>query len=225
MITTTDQALTIRVVLADGQRLAGERLLELCTQAPDLELLGLVTTAIEATERIRRDQPTVAVLDVGLWCCDLLPTLCDLSIYAPMTRLVLLVPDAVSRLLCQLVHAGATSLVLRSTPGDTLLQFIRAAARGEGFVPREVLPLVASVPMPLSPLPRPAALLTDLTPREYEILSLIWQQHSTRAIADVLQLSAESVKTYRKRIRGKGYPTDPRVVSPLVVPTLPSPSD
>ena len=101
---------------------------------------------------------------------------------------------------CQLIHAGVTSVVLQSMTGETLLQIIRAAAQGDGFVPREILPAGRSV---AGPIALPGALAPDLTRREREIVRLIEQHQSNQAIADTLKISVATVKTYKKRIKDK----------------------
>ncbi|MBI4788893.1 MAG: response regulator transcription factor [Chloroflexi bacterium] len=97
--------------------------------------------------------------------------------------------------------AGATGIVLETSPIEGLLDAIRQVARGESFLPRDYARQVfSSIPIPESS-PEPP---TDpLTPREREVLRLLAQGLSNKDIAQKLYLSVRTVEGHLANIYGK----------------------
>lgn len=87
--------------------------------------------------------------------------------------------------------AGVSGVVLKSVPGEELVDALERVAGGEriGLTPRHARadePLVAG-----------------LTPRELEVAALLASGLSNRAIAEELYLSVDTVKTYVRRAYSK----------------------
>jgi len=203
VVTMQGQQPAIQVVLADGQRWSREYLASLCAHAPDLELVAVLATGQEVVERIATLQPAVAVLDTCLDQLDTAAAISQLAACAPSTQIVILLPDASGSLPRQIYTAGVTSIVLRSTSPETLLQVIRAAARGDGLFQREVVPHAVSFPQEQSPIHRPVEVLDGLSPRESQVLCLVAEQRSNRAIADELRITEDTVKKHVRSIFAK----------------------
>lgn len=85
------------------------------------------------------------------------------------------------------VEAGATGYMLKDAPTDQLCQAVRAAARGE----TALAPEVAARLMGRLRSPQPS-----LSGREVEILQLLAQGITNRAISDHLFISEATVKTH-----------------------------
>jgi len=190
----------IRVVLADGQRFSRDSFALVLKQALDFELVGLVSSGLNVVERVVALQPSVAVLDAALTQLDAVTAVSALTLRTPATRIVAMLPDTSQPLLEHLATAGATSIVLRSISPETLLEVIRAAARGDGLLQREVLAIATAV---LPSAPSPAVLVQDLTPRESQVLTLVGRHCSNRAIADELRITENTVKKHVKNILAK----------------------
>lgn len=99
------------------------------------------------------------------------------------------------------LDAGARGIVLESSPLEQLLDGIRQVARGETFLPPELArQVVASLGTSAAPRGSPIEPLTD---REREVLRLLAQGLSNKAIAQKLYLSVRTVEGHLANVYGK----------------------
>jgi DNA-binding NarL/FixJ family response regulator len=153
-------------------RLTGEQLPALVLM--DINMPGI--NGIEATARIREQQPRTAILIVTM--------LDDESIFSAM-------------------RAGAQGYLLKGAAPAETLRAIRAVASGEAIfspgVAQRLLDYFAHPPV--TPAHRTA--FADLSEREREVLTLIAQGLTNAAIAERLVLSPKTVRNYISEIFSK----------------------
>ncbi|MGH3629575.1 MAG: LuxR C-terminal-related transcriptional regulator [Sciscionella sp.] len=100
------------------------------------------------------------------------------------------------------IDAGASGFLLKRSRPEELLQAIHAVAAGDSLlspsVTRTVLDRLAR--QPATPAAGSRELLSELTPREREVLGQLARGLSNREIADTLVIEESTVKTHVKRI-------------------------
>jgi len=118
-------------------------------------------------------------------------------------------PDVGVLVLSQYVDADYALAILRDHPSrsgyllkdrvtqlDTLLEAIERVARGESVVDRELVDLLLAGPVTSGRLAR-------LSDREREVLALVAEGLSDRAIAERLWLSVKTVETHVRHVLAK----------------------
>jgi two-component system, NarL family, invasion response regulator UvrY len=121
----------------------------------------------------------------------------------------LLARDAGARVLAFSIHdepvfadrafkAGALGYVTKASAPDVLVDAVRRTARGESFLSADVAQTLA-----LGHLHGREPDLASLSAREFEIVRLLAQGHTVRAIAETLCLSAKTVSNHQSAIRKK----------------------
>lgn len=102
------------------------------------------------------------------------------------------------------LRAGASGFLLKRARPEELLAAVHTIADGECLlspsVTRRVIDRLAKQPAPV--LPR-TALLTELTPREREVLDLVARGLSNREIAAALAIEESTIRTHVKRVLAK----------------------
>ncbi|MEK7257778.1 MAG: response regulator transcription factor [Bacteroidota bacterium] len=102
-------------------------------------------------------------------------------------------------LIFESLRAGACGYILKKTPADRLLQAIRDAHEGgapmSGEVARKVLDFFQK--------PQPDPAIATLSERELDVLRLLIDGHSYKAIADRLFLSVHTVRFHLHNIYEK----------------------
>ncbi|MGW3726625.1 LuxR C-terminal-related transcriptional regulator [Streptomyces sp. NPDC000851] len=98
-------------------------------------------------------------------------------------------------------RAGAAGFVLKRDPAATLLEGIRAVARGEGFVSSG--PTLRLITRLASNDKDPVRLPDDLTPRERDVLTLLGHALSNTQIARRLHIEESTVKTHVQSVPTK----------------------
>ena len=163
-----------------GEAMTGEETIRLTNELrPDLVLMDINMpglNGIEATTRIREQQPHTAILIVTM--------LDDESVFSAM-------------------RAGARGYLLKGAEPAETLRAIRAVASGEAIfspgVAERLLEYFAHPPV----TPAHPAAFAELSVREREVLTLIAQGLTNAGIAERLVLSPKTVRNYISEIFSK----------------------
>jgi DNA-binding NarL/FixJ family response regulator len=190
-----------RVVIVDDHPLFRERLSELINGEPDMEVCGEAEDAQQAIGLIRDSSPDLAVVDISLKGCSglmLIKSIRALSIGVPI--LVLSMQDE-SLYAERALRSGATGYITKDEPADNVLSAIRRVLAGEVYLSGSMTSVfLKDLTNGMKSTARPLDRLTD---RELEVLELIGHGHTTRQIAETLQLGVATVDTYRARVKEK----------------------
>jgi DNA-binding NarL/FixJ family response regulator len=197
----------VRAVIAEDSVLLREGVQRVLTDA-GLEVAAACDTADELLVRLERDPPDIAIVDIRLP-----PTHSDEGLKAAL-EIRAGHPDVGVLVLSQYVEVGlAMKLLADSAEGAGYLlkdrignvkEFVAAVRRvAEGG--SAIDPIIVST---LLSRRRNDDLLTDLTPREREVLELMAEGRSNQGIADQLVLTLRAVEKYVSSIFGKlGLPS------------------
>ena len=190
-----------RVVIVDDHPLFRERLSELITNELDMEVCGEAEDVQQAIDLIRNTSPDLAIVDITLKessGLELIKSIKALSIGVPV--LVLSMHDE-SLYAERALHAGATGYITKHESAENVLLAIRRVLAGDVYLSETMTSVfLKSLTTGLKSMPRP---LDGLTDRELEVLELIGRGHTTRQIAETLQLGVATVDTYRARVKEK----------------------
>jgi DNA-binding NarL/FixJ family response regulator len=119
----------------------------------------------------------------------------------PETRILILTQYDDKRYVLPFLRAGVSGYVLKRALGSDLIQAVRTAAKGEGFL----YPSVASTVLEelRQPLGDGLEDANPLTPREQAILRRVAAGETSRQIALALNLSAKTVEWHRGNLMSK----------------------
>lgn len=190
----------IRVAIADDHHLVREGIRALLERAADIEVIGEANDGIEAVELAQALLPDVLVMDVtmprqnGIEATEAIRA-ADLT-----TEVVMLSMHTEPALVRRSMQAGAKGYVLKGSVTEELLLAVRAADRGATYLSpvasASILETTASSNEPLAGRDK-------LTPRELEVLQLIGEGLTNRAIGSQLGISVKTVERHRTRLMAK----------------------
>jgi DNA-binding NarL/FixJ family response regulator len=186
----------VKVVVVDGHTLVRFGLTGLAGQEPDLEIVGATGLGAEAMAIVATTRPDVLVLDSVLPDVDGLQVAREIRDQYAELGIVLLASDGRDDVLFQALESGVSAFVTNTAPIEEVLAAIRhAAVAATSFTATGLAPAMARRDQPQAqPL---------LSPREAEVLSLLGQGLSVRAIAGSLCVSLSTAKTYVARLYEK----------------------
>jgi DNA-binding NarL/FixJ family response regulator len=167
---------------------------------PDLEVVAEAGDSAEAVDRALEDGVDLAVLDVTMPRLTGIQAVQELGRRKPELKTLILSMHDNEQYFFEALKAGAAGYVLKSSADRDLVEACRAAMCGEPFLyPGAVTALIRDF------LAREDTDgdLEPLTPRELEIVKLIAEAHSTREIADILEISPKTVERHRANVLGK----------------------
>ena len=196
---------SIRVLIADDQRVVRDGLTMLVGLIDGVEVVGTASDGIEAVERAESERPDVVLMDLRMPAMDGAEATRRIRAALPETQVLVLTTYADDQSLFPALQAGARGYLTKDASAEEIEQAIRALAAGRTHLdPTIQQRLVAAVleaqprqPTPAEPLP------DDLSPREVEVLKLIATGLSNTEIAAALFLSNATIKTHINRIFSK----------------------
>lgn len=120
------------------------------------------------------------------------------------TRVLILTTFDADEYVYDALRAGASGFLLKDSPAEQLLGSVRAAAAGDAAIdPAVTRRLLDRFTMAARPAQRAPSNLSQLTPRELDVLKLICRGQSNAEIAAELYIEETTVKTHVGRILTK----------------------
>src|SRR5438045_7799748 len=181
----------IRVLIADDHSIVREGLRMFLGRDPELTVVGEAVDGAEAVELARQLRPDVVLMDLLMPVMDGVAATVAIRRELPETEVVALTSVLESEAVVGAVRAGAIGYLLKDIQASELRKAIKAAAAGQvQLTPQASAYLMREVrtPEPTEPL----------TVREREVLLLLVQGRSNRAIARHLHSADATVKTHAK---------------------------
>jgi DNA-binding NarL/FixJ family response regulator len=209
---------SIRVLIADDDRLVRAGIGLILTPLPDVEVVAEAANGREAVELTVRHRPQVVLLDIRMPVLDGLAALREIRRTAPAVAVIVLTTFGEAAYVSEALAGGAAGFLLKDSAVDELARAIRAAAAGEAFLtPSVTRQVLDRLPAAVPPLEKAAAeRLATLSDREREVLLLLAQGLSNGAISEQLWITEATVKTHVSRVFTK-LGCDNRVQAALLV--------
>jgi two-component system invasion response regulator UvrY len=180
----------IRVLIADDHPIFRNGLAGLIADTDDLQAVALVEDGLKALRVADEVAWDVALLDVSMPKLGGIEVMRRLIKAYPDRKVVMLSQFPENQFAARVEREGAAGYVSKSAPPEQLLDAIRDAVSGKrtpaGAVPR------AS-----------AALHESLTPREYQVFTLVASGRGVTEVAAELNLAASTVSNHLFHIKDK----------------------
>jgi DNA-binding NarL/FixJ family response regulator len=201
---------SIRLLLADDQPLMRAGFRMILEEIDDIDIVGEARDGVEAVRLARDLNPDVILMDVRMPGVDGIEATRRIVAAGGTARILILTTFDLDEYAFSALRAGASGFVVKDVPLDELARAIRAVASGDAVVSpritRRLLDIYAAKLPDLSDrgtsgLARTA--LSQLTPREQEVLLEVATGLSNTEIAEKLVVSEATVKTHVGSILAK----------------------
>lgn len=193
----------VRVLIADDQALVRAGFRMILDAEADFEVVGEACDGEDAISAWRRLHPDVILMDVRMPGLDGLEATRRILADGSTCRIVMLTTFDLDEYVFAALRAGAAGFLLKDVSPKTLIAAVRLIAGGDALLaPSVTRRLVERFAQPRPDIPNEGA-LSDLTPRELEVLRLMAQGLSNAEIADALVVSEATVKTHVARVLPK----------------------
>ena len=204
--------MTIRVLLADDQALLRATFRLLIDSAPDMLVVGEAANGREAINLARSALADVVLMDIRMPDIDGIEATKAITADDTLVgvKIIMLTTFEIEELIVDALRAGASGYLGKGVEPAALLEAVRTVAAGDSLLSpaatRALICRVLAQPS-IAPPSQPAA-LTELTPREREILTLVGLGLSNDEIADRLVISPTTAKTHVNRTMTKLHARD-----------------
>jgi DNA-binding NarL/FixJ family response regulator len=193
----------ISVALIEDNRLVREGISALLNQLPDLEVVSGASSG--DTSLLRNVNPQVVLLDIGLRNGDSLRVAEKVKKEFPEAKVIVMDLLPVREDIVAFVDAGVSGFIMKDATLEDLVNAIRSVAEGAHVLPPQMTgTLFSQIAREAVARGRPRALHSvRMTPRELEVINLIGEGLSNKAIAERLHIATHTVKSHVRNVMEK----------------------
>jgi two-component system response regulator NreC len=193
----------IRLLLVDDHAVVRTGLRMMLEGENDIDIVGEAENATDALNQISQLYLDVILMDIGLPDMSGIEATRKIKELAPEIAVVALTIHEDEEYFFKMLDAGASGYVPKRAAPEELMSAIRITAQGEVYLYPSLAKLLVSDYLTQSKQPQKQATLDGLTPREYEVLTLLADGDSNVEIAEQLSISPKTVARHRENIMGK----------------------
>ncbi len=188
---TLSQSKKIRILLVDDHIVLRMGLTTATNGEPDMEVVADADNGLQAIEAYRAHRPDVVVLDLRMHGMNGVDTIKLLREEFRDARVLVFSNYASGDEVFQALRAGACGFVVKEMALDRLLEAIRSIHAGDKYVPPEIATRMNG------------RVLSQLSPRELDVLKLVAKGLSNKEIGSELRVVEGTVKVHLTNILAK----------------------
>lgn len=191
----------IRIVMADDHAVFRAGLRTYLGKFPDCKVVGETNNGEDLVEMVRSLAPDVVITDIDMPRKNGIDAATEICKYNPSSRVLIISVHASQHHIVNMVDAGALGYILKSSDAEEIVEAIRTLSKHKPYfckVATEKLTEIISKQLRVGqkePI--------HLSGREKEIIRLICEEYTSKAIAYTLHLSKRTVEGHRTRIMDK----------------------
>lgn len=195
--------MAIRVLLADDHALFRSGVKSELEMHDDIRVIGEAENGIEAVNLTRKINPDVVIMDVSMPQLNGIEATRRIKADQPLTAIIGLSIHRESHLVKGLLSAGASGFLLKTIKPSSLVRAVREVADGQAYLSPEIAKDIVSDYWTASDPKLEKSEIGRLTPREREVVQLLAEGNKSREAAEILHISVKTVETHRKQIMDK----------------------
>jgi two-component system, NarL family, response regulator NreC len=193
----------IRILLADDHTVMRAGLRTLLERQPNLEVVGETENGRETVELSASLKPDVLVMDIGMPILNGIEATKQIVDQCSTTAVVILSMYSDEAYVMRALKAGARAYLLKDSAAADLISAIEAVSQGKSFFSPKVSRILAEDYIRVLKKRGVVDSYELLTNREREILQLLTEGKTNKAVATMLNISLYTVETHRSHILQK----------------------
>jgi DNA-binding NarL/FixJ family response regulator len=189
----------IRVTLADDHPIVRAGIRAALNDVPGVEVIGEASDGREAIELVKALRPDVALMDISMPGLNGLEATERIIKAIPAVRVVILSRHENEDYYWRALRMGASGYLLKKAVITELKAAVQRVVDGEIYLSREIATRLRHK-LPLHQIARARSPVEHLSERQRDILQLIAESFTTKAIALELKLSPKTVEYHRMQL-------------------------
>lgn len=193
----------IRVILVEDHHLIRQGIRLILEQADDIEVVAEAANGQDGVDLARKLAPDIMIADLNM------PRLSGIQVAEQMcslglpTRIIILSAHSDEVLVQQALQHGVKGYLLKTSLTDELLLAVRTVYRDQTFLCARLARRLRTGHPAARAASGEASLFDRLSPREREVLKLVAEGYTNRAIGIALHLSIKTVEKHRASLMTK----------------------
>lgn len=193
----------IKILVADDHNLVRQGIVALLNVESDMQVIGEASDGIEAVRLAKKFNPDIVIMDLSMPNLNGLEATHQIKRDASDVKVLILTQHENEEYVMQIIKAGASGYVLKTSVSDDLIKAIKEIQKGEKFFSPSISRMILD-----DYIKRTQGLQTEnkapeLTHREKEVLQLIAEGRTNQEVARKLFISVRTVEFHRANIMHK----------------------
>ena len=193
----------IRVFLADDHLILREGIRSLLGKVSDIEVVGEAGEGGETVAKVEQLVPDVVLMDITMPGMSGLEATRQITQKYPRVKVLILTIHETNQYLSQMLQAGASGYVVKTTAASELISAIRAVHQGDVYLYPSITRMLVEDYLQREEGGEERISYEGLTNREREILMYIAEDKKNKEIADLLGISVRTVQAHRTNLMDK----------------------
>lgn len=192
------------VLLVDDHKIMRDGIKAILRHSNDFNVVGEAENGADAVQIAKRLRPGIILMDIGLPVLNGIEATVEILRHCPEARIIVLSMYDDEHSVVSAIRSGARAFVLKKASDNDLLDALRTVAKGGSYMSPQVSDrLLTRIQRgDLESRNAPSA-LTDLSPRELQVLRLVAEGKTSKEIAVMLDLGLQTIRSYRKTMMKK----------------------
>ena len=191
-----------RVLLVDDHEIMREGMCALLRKHSGFEVVGQAADGRKALELVSELQPDVVIMDIGMPNLNGIDATRQILSQNPNIKVMALSTHSEGTIVAKMIKFGATGYMLKESAFEELIDGLNIMLSGKTFLCTKISKVVFSDYVNI--ITNPKWIDGDgLSGREREVLQLVAEGHTTKAIAQMLHLSPKTIDSHREHIMEK----------------------
>lgn len=194
----------VRILIADDHEMIRHGLRRMIEKREGWQVCGEAANGHEAVELAKKLMPNVIILDLTMPELNGLEATAQIKKILPSAEIMIFSMHESSELTHRVLEAGARGYLLKSDMGKHVISAVEALAEHKVYFTWSVSKTMLDAYLrDGNPVTDKVERFNDLTPREREIMQLLGEGHSNKAVSGRLGISIKTVETHRAAIMRK----------------------
>ncbi len=193
--------MSIKILIADDHQLFREGLINLLSDAPNIEIVGQAENGKDAVDKTLLHKPDIVIMDIGMPVLSGVEATELLKTKMPDVKVIALSMHSNKHYIKGILEAGAYGYLLKNCTYDQLIEAINSVYSGKKYLSEKITDVIVH-----DYLGKENKIInkdTKLSVRESEILKLFAEGKSSREISEQLFVSIKTVGTHKQNILEK----------------------
>ncbi|MYG84637.1 MAG: response regulator transcription factor [Gemmatimonadetes bacterium] len=193
----------ISIVVADDHHLVRKSIVSLIENWDGMDVVGEAADGHETVRLVRQKRPDLAIVDIAMPSMNGIETTRQIQSLTLDTKVVILSMHSDKRVVRHSLRCGAKGYLLKKSLAEELMIAIRSVSQGETYLSPSIAKTVVSEYLRTDSADEASTLIDQLSPREREIVQLIVEGFTNKAVAQILNISFRTVEKHRAALMRK----------------------
>ncbi|MBY0425211.1 MAG: response regulator transcription factor, partial [Cytophagales bacterium] len=172
------------------------------SNVPNFKVVGRASNGAEASRFVKRKETDIVLMDIEMPVMNGIEATREIKRKKPLVKILAITMYNDNSFIKEMLDAGADGYILKNANRQELIDAIEKVVEGERYISQPIMDTIfkkfGDGETAVAPKPD-----INITPRELELIKLLYNGSSNKQIAEILNISPRTVETHRASLMKK----------------------